>query len=161
MRAERPERVLVGAQLAEVEPVAVDVVDVAELARVGDLLQLDHARVVLEQVADHQDLARALGRGRDLLGVGDGLRQRLLDEAVLAGLERLEREVGVGRHRRGDDHRVERVVGEQIVDVAGGRPDAREAARVQRSSASCEPSQSQRSSAPGSRSKLRARFGPQ
>src|SRR4051794_4338400 len=32
MRPERPERVLVGAQLPEVEPVRVDVVDVAELA---------------------------------------------------------------------------------------------------------------------------------
>ena len=35
MRAERPQRVLVGSQLAEVEAVAVDVVDPAELAAVG------------------------------------------------------------------------------------------------------------------------------
>ena len=35
-------------------PVAVDVVDVAELARVHQLLQPHQARVVLEQVADHQ-----------------------------------------------------------------------------------------------------------
>ncbi len=41
VRAEAPERVLVRAELAEVQPVAVDVVDpVAELARVGQLLQL-------------------------------------------------------------------------------------------------------------------------
>ena len=32
VRAERPQRVLVGAQLAEVQPVAVDVEDAAELA---------------------------------------------------------------------------------------------------------------------------------
>ena len=54
VRAERPERVLVGAQLAEVQPVAVDVVDVAELARVHELLQPHEPGVVLEQVADHQ-----------------------------------------------------------------------------------------------------------
>ena len=40
VRAEAPERVLVLADLAEVEPVRVDVVDVAELAGVDDLLQL-------------------------------------------------------------------------------------------------------------------------
>ena len=57
VRAEAPQRVLVGAQLAEVQAVGVDVVDVAELARVGDLLELAHARVVLEQVADHQHAA--------------------------------------------------------------------------------------------------------
>ena len=64
----------------------VDVVDVAELARVDDLLQLAHARVVLEQVADHQH-ARRPRRGRldHALGLRGRLRQRLLDEAVLAG----------------------------------------------------------------------------
>jgi hypothetical protein len=49
--AERPQRVLVRAELAEVQPVAVDVVDVAELAGRGDLLELGDARVVFEQVA--------------------------------------------------------------------------------------------------------------
>ena len=59
VRAERPERVLVGAQLAEVQAVAVDVVHVAELARVDQLLQPHEAGVVLEQVADHQRAAAA------------------------------------------------------------------------------------------------------
>src|SRR3954463_16020729 len=84
--AERPQRVLVRSQLPEVEPVRVDVVDVAELAGVGDLLQLLDARVVLEQVADHEHATRLLGRGDDTLRLRHGLRQRLLDEAVLAGV---------------------------------------------------------------------------
>ena len=96
MRAERPERVLVGAQLAEVEPVGVDVVDLAELAAVGDLLQLRDARVVLEQVPDHQRAPGGVGRGDRALGVRDGLRERLLDEAVLAG-----RRARARRARRG------------------------------------------------------------
>ncbi len=57
VRAEAPERVLVGAQLAQVQAVAVDVVDLAQLAGVGQLLELLHARVVLEQVPDHQHAA--------------------------------------------------------------------------------------------------------
>ena len=92
VRAEAPQRVLVGAQLAEVEPVAVDVVDVAELAGVGDLLQL----------ARRPGGTRAGGRpsgsgparsaaATHALGVGDRLRERLLDEAVLAGLEHADR----------------------------------------------------------------------
>ena len=40
VRAKAPERVLVRAQLAEVQAVAVDVVDLAELAAVGQLLEL-------------------------------------------------------------------------------------------------------------------------
>ena len=73
MRAQRPQRVLVGAELPQVQPVGVDVVDVAQLARVGELLELVHARVVLEQVADHEHLAGvARGLDRPL-----GLRDRL------------------------------------------------------------------------------------
>ena len=55
VHAERPERVLVRAHDPEVLPVRVDAEHVAELARVDELLQLAHARVVEEQVAGHQD----------------------------------------------------------------------------------------------------------
>ena len=95
--AEAPQRVLVGAQLAEVEAVAVDVVD-RRRARPSSAssLSLRDARVVLEQVADHQHAARRLGgRGNGALGVGDRLGERLLDEAVLAGLEHRDGELGV------------------------------------------------------------------
>ena len=159
VRAERPERVLVLAVLAEVQPVRVDVVHVAELAGARQLAELLDARVILEQVADHQD---AVGCPR---GLDEGLRlrsrarQRLLDEAVLPGFEHPGGELRVGRHRRGDHHGVERVVGEQLVERACGA--RRREGRPQRSSASSDASQSQGSSASVSRSKLRARFGPQ
>ena len=161
VRAEAPERVLVGAQLAEVQPVAVDVVDpLAELARVGQLLELPDARVVLEQVADHQHPPEsARGRHR-ALGVGDRLRQRLLDEAVLAGLEHPHRELRVRRDRRRERDRVELRIGEQLVEIAAvtATPGKR---APPRSRASGEPSQHHASSRPGTAAKLRARFGPQ
>src|SRR4051794_24905873 len=119
VRAEAPQRVLLRAQLAQVQPVAVDVVDVAELARVGDLLEPVHAGVVLEQVADHEDPARRARRLARPLGVGDRLGERLLDEAVLARLEDAHGELGMRRDRRGEDGRVARRVGEQVVEVAG------------------------------------------
>ena len=99
----------------------VDVADLAELAGVDDLLQLRDARVVLEQVADHQHAVGRFGCCLDhALGVGDRLRQRLLDEAVLAGLEAPRAaSVGVRRHGGREHDRVELRVGEQVVEVAG------------------------------------------
>src|SRR5262249_14018181 len=57
-------------------------------------------------------------------------RHRLLDQHVLAGAQRLHRQLEVRRHRGGDDHRVDPRVVQQIAEVAGradgpvARPDA-------------------------------------
>ena len=59
VRAEAPERVLVGAHLAEVLAVAVEVVDVAELARVDQRRARAERRVEEQQVPDHEP---AVGR---------------------------------------------------------------------------------------------------
>ena len=77
------------------------------------------ARVVLEQVADHERPSRLLRRGDGALGVGDRLRERLLDEAVLAGAQHALGEIGVGRDGRGQDDGVERVVGQEVVERPG------------------------------------------
>src|SRR5918998_3475617 len=117
--AQRPQRVLVRAELPEVEPVGVDVVDVAELARGGDLLELGHAGVVLEQVADHQHAPRPLGGRHGALGLRHRLRERLLHEAMLARVEHPLGQGTVGGDRRGEYDRVERVVAQQVVEVGG------------------------------------------
>ena len=103
--------------------------DVAELAGVDDLLQLRDARVVLEQVADHQRAPALLRRGDRLLRVGDRLRQRLLDEAVLARAQHALGERGVARDGGGEDDGVELLVGEQLLQIAG-EARARERARI-------------------------------
>ena len=71
VRAEAPERVLVGAHLAEVHAVAVEVVDVAELARVDQLVHLRERGVEEQQVPDHQPAVGRLGRRHELAGVRD------------------------------------------------------------------------------------------
>jgi hypothetical protein len=124
--AEAPEGVLVRSQLAQVQAVAVDVVDlVAQLARIRQLLQLLHAGVILEQVPDHQDAPVLLCRANGALGVGDRLRERLLDEAVLAGLQNAHGEIRMRRDRRRQRDRVELRIGEQLVEV-GNHPRCRE-----------------------------------
>jgi hypothetical protein len=117
--AEGPQRVLVGAQLPEIQAVAVDVAQVAELTRVGDLLEAVEARVELKQVPDHEHPPRPFLGLHGPLGVRDRLGQRLLHEAVLAGLEHSGRELGVGRDGGREHDRVELGVGEKVLDVAG------------------------------------------
>ena len=117
--AERPQRVLVGAQLPEVQAVGVDVVDVAELTVGGDPLEHRDARVVLEQVTDHEDPVRRGGRGDGPLGVGDGLGERLLDEAVLAGGQHALGQRRVGRHRGGEHDGIDALVREHVVERRG------------------------------------------
>ena len=90
----------------------------------------------------------------------DGLRHRLLDEAVLARRQDALRERGVRRHGRGEGDGVERVVGEHLVEIVG-ESSAREHGAVARARVASEASQHQASSLPGSAAKLRARFGPQ
>ena len=119
---------------------------------------LRDAGVVLEQVADHQDAAARdglLGDGGRLLR---GLRERLLDEAVLAGAQRLDRETRVRGHVGREHDRVELGIRQQLVEV---RRDARAGTGALRSASSGSASQHQRSSHPSSAAKLRARFGPQ
>jgi hypothetical protein len=126
-------------ELAEIQAVAVDVEDpVAKLTRVGELLQLPHARVVLEQVPNHQYPAACL-RGCDRpLGVGDGLGERLLDKAMLAGLQHPYGELGVARDWSSEHHGVECRVLQQLIEIGGcarsgklrGHPLARGRRRV-------------------------------
>ena len=97
------------ADLAEVLAVAVDAEHVAELARVDQLLQLLHARVVEQEVAGHEH-ARATRRERDeLLHLRGAHRGRLLDERVLARLERALRERVMRRHGCRDDDAVDAI----------------------------------------------------
>ena len=60
-----------------------------------------------EGVIDREDEPAALGFVDQPLRLLRGRRHRLLDEHVLAGLQRLHREVEVARDRRGDRDRVD------------------------------------------------------
>ena len=156
--AERPERVLVRANDPEVLAVAVDAKHVAELAGVDQLLQLLDAGVVEEQVARHQDEVAVGCDGDQLVHLGGPHRRRLLDQDVLARLERLLRELVVRGHRRGDHDCVERCrrrASPRSRDVACAAGSARRTPRAGL------PSWSQTQASSPSSSKLRARFGPQ
>ncbi len=128
MHAERPEGVLVLADHAEVLTVPVDADDAPELAGVDELLHLAHAGVVDEQVAEHEATPPGLGRVEQILHLGRAQGDRLLDDDVLAGLEGLLGERVVRGHRGRDDHGVERLVTEQLVEIVGHHGVGEEAA---------------------------------
>jgi hypothetical protein len=68
-------------------------------------------------VTDHQHPAVDRRRLNHAFGIRRGERERLLDEAVLADVQDPEGQVGVGRHRRGHDDRVELWVPEEILEI--------------------------------------------
>ena len=159
---EVPEHVDVGLDEAEVDADRVDVLEVAEVARraTSSRMLLDDRRVAVGVVAHEHEAA--LGRrrrpaARPSATVGG---QRLLDQHVLAGLERGEAERGVRRGRRGDGDRLDRRVGQDLVEVVGDG-DACCSGPTTLRARSRSRSQTQRSSVRSEARKLRMRFGPQ
>ncbi len=114
--AERPEGVLVRPDPPEVLPVAVDAEHLAESARLDQLLQLLHARVIEQEVARHENEVAFGGEGHELVDLAALHRRRLLDEHVLAGLEGCLRELVVRRDGRRNHDRVELGVAEHLLE---------------------------------------------
>ncbi len=117
VRTEAPERVLVGADHAEVHAHAVQVAQLAELTGVDQGLDLAQPRVEEQEVSDHQTAIGSLGGLDQLACLGRRERERLLDEQVLAGREHAHPERVVGRHGGGDRDGVDGVVCEHLVEL--------------------------------------------
>ena len=64
-------------------------------------------RLVVIVLADQHDAPGAIAGVADRLVVGHGEERRLLDQHVLAGGERAQRQIEVEPRRHGDDHRVD------------------------------------------------------
>ena len=73
--------------------------------------------MVVQDVADHQPAARRLGK-RDELGALPAVHsERLLDEKVLAGLDRPPPERQVLRGRQREDDALDRRIGQHLVEA--------------------------------------------
>ena len=125
VRREAPERVLVLAHLAEVLAVRVQVEHPAERAVLRQLLHLRERGWKRSRWPTISCRSCCVGERDQVGGVLDRQRQRLLDEQVLAGLEHLRADRMVRGGAGRDDDRVERVIGQQVVEPVG-EPRARE-----------------------------------
>ena len=115
---EVPQHADVVLEQAEVHAHRVVVVDLAE-AVVDQLAHLADRAGVHEGVVDGQHEAAAIGLVDQALRLLGRRRDRLLDEDVLAGLERPHRQVEVARDRRRDGDRVDARVVQHRAEVAG------------------------------------------
>ena len=119
VRREAPQRVLLGADAAEVQAVRIDVAQPSELPARDELPKPLDRRVVFEKMTRHQHPPAPIR----LLGERAPFRdERLLDEHVLVRLQRAPGEIGVLRGRRGDDDGVQLGIRKH----RGGIVDARE-----------------------------------
>lgn len=117
---EGPEDVLLAPDLAQIQAVGIDVIDPAQLARGGHVLEPDKGRVVLEQMADHEHEPALLGQGDELLGVGLVQNQGLLHIDVASGQQGLTGQGVVGLGRGGHDHALHRAVLEHLAQGLNG-----------------------------------------
>ena len=107
---------------AGVDPVSPGLDDLAELARDDPVSHRDHVVVEPPAVGDHQGGAASMGRVDHRVALRDGDRHRLLDEHVLARFQEGDGLLGVERVRRGDDRRLDGLVGRErspVGDRAG------------------------------------------
>jgi len=118
VRREAPEDVLFAANLAEVESVGIDVLQAAEAALVDEVVQRQKGRVVLQQVAHHEHAVVLRRDGDELFGIGGAQGERLFDEDVFSGLQRLAGEVGMQGSGGGDGNRFDGFVGEHLIEGA-------------------------------------------
>ena len=100
---------------------ALDGLDLADAAGADQLdRQAEHAAELGALLAAGlQDAAGVLDHLLDRQRLGDGQRQRLLAVDVLAGLERLDGDLGVPVVGRGDEQAVERLVVDEVAVVLG------------------------------------------
>src|SRR5262249_2713833 len=104
MRRQIPQNINVVLEEAKVDPDRVEVVQIAQLADVDDLLHPTHRSSVNERVIDHQHEAALLSEPDQLLALSHGSGHRLFDEHVLALLEGPPAEFVVCPNRCGDDY---------------------------------------------------------
>ncbi len=88
---------------------------VADGAVGEQLAQTHRERLVVIVFADEHDAPRAIASLDDGLVILQPEKRRLLDEHVLAGGERLQRQIEVPSRRHGDDHDVDLGIGDRGV----------------------------------------------
>ncbi len=108
----------------EVHALAVQVVDLAQVAGADQVLDVTESRVVEQEMPDHEDEPPLLSQGDEVLGLPGRLGHGLLHENVLPGQQGLARH-GVVLRGLGGHHDGFHVVGGRDVLEAGRGLDAR------------------------------------
>ena len=159
VRGKVPERVDVGTNAAEIQPLAVDVAKVAQLAGINQFLHIADGRVIDEGVTRHHDEISLGSAPCEFIHLGDLRRQWFLDENVFTSIEDLLSEGEVTCRRGSNDHAMHARIVQNNLMVSIARLRGKFASTKARRSAL--ESTTYLTAQPGSAEKLRRRFGPQ
>ena len=118
MDGQIPDDVHVALEQPEVHARRVVIVEVAEGPIRDQLADFAHGRRVDKRVIDHQDEIAPRRLLNQDLGLGRSLRHWLLDQHMLARLQRGERDLEMAGDRRGDENGIDRRIGDQSTPVA-------------------------------------------
>ena len=119
MRPQIPDHADVPLMETQVDPARRNEENVADRAGFEQALHSPHRRAVDKRVTAHQDPSLVSGERRKVVRKLAGGCERLLDEHVLARLERSSRKVVVSMYRRSDHHRFDARVVEHTLDARG------------------------------------------
>ncbi|MCY1464502.1 hypothetical protein D9M71_825320 [compost metagenome] len=115
MRGQVPENVHIRLHQAQIDADRIDVQDLAQFAGLEQLADLEHRGGVAIGVVGHQDGSGGTRRLHHLGPVHTVVGQRLLHQHVLAGCNGRHRDSMVGAGRRGNGHRIDLVVPQQLI----------------------------------------------
>jgi hypothetical protein len=155
VRRERPDHVFFLANPSDMEPVAGDVLDLAQMAAMNQIKQLPDERMILQKMADHQDAALVFREMRQRMALRSRQSERLLDKHMLAGPQRGSGVLDVQHGRR--SHRD--AVARPVVQNLGEGPRRERRILRENSNATSELMSQTAESAPSS-ARLRTIFWP-
>src|SRR5690606_27253506 len=104
-------------ELAEAQTVRVDISHSAEFAVINQRLQLLERRVEAQDMADHEDPVIGLGCRNSALSVRHVQGYRLLNQNILAVLDRLDRVLCMKLRRQSHDDSIDIIALEQFLGL--------------------------------------------
>src|SRR5262249_20509105 len=119
VRREAPQCILLSSDLAEVQSIRVEVIDLSESPFLDEATQLEYCGMVVQQMTYHQDAAGSLPitAPRHPLCAFQG--QRLFHEDVFPSIQGTHGQTVMGLSGRGDHHRLDVIRLEERIELCG------------------------------------------
>ena len=119
MRGKTPQGVFLAPDFPQIQPVRSDVLQLPKLPFSDQTLDGTDARMVLQQMAYHENAPVLLGQIHQCETLAHVERQRFLDKHIFAGLKRAQSQVEMPCRRGRDSHTRDARVGHYVLDRLG------------------------------------------
>ena len=85
MRRKTPENVFLNPDLADVQAIGIEVLDLSQLSGINKFFKLDDCGMILKDMAHHEDQLVVLCQFHEFLSLFYGQRERFFHENVFSG----------------------------------------------------------------------------